>query len=102
MPRPARAFTAESFALEGRLLLTAAPASTLLPPPPIVQFVTAMNDGGTPQPGPIQVVAQNAGEATVVLSRSDTVGSLQVEVMTQPNPSSPYVGPMVGAVDQTV
>ena len=36
----------------------------------------------------------------MTLSRSDTVGSLQVEVTT--DPSSPYVGVNVGAVDQTV
>jgi hypothetical protein len=47
----------------------------------------------------IQVVTQQAGEATVTLSRSDTAGSLQVQVQTE---SSPYVGVNVGAVDQTV
>jgi hypothetical protein len=46
------------------------------------------------------VVTQQAGEATVTLSRSDTAGSMQVEVST--DPSSPYVGVNVGAVDQTV
>jgi hypothetical protein len=45
------------------------------------------------------VVSQDAGEATVRLSRSDTAGSLRVEVTTAP---SPYVGVNVGAVDQTV
>jgi hypothetical protein len=48
----------------------------------------------------IQVVSQQAGEATVMLSRTDTAGSLQVEVTT--DPSSPYVGVNVGAVDQMV
>jgi len=46
------------------------------------------------------VVTQQAGEATVTLSRSDTAGSLQVQVTT--DPSSPFVGVNVGAVDQTV
>ena len=46
------------------------------------------------------MVTQQAGEATVTLSRTDTAGSLQVEVTT--DPSSPYVGVNVGAVDQTV
>ena len=48
---------------------------------------------------PIQMVTQQAGEATVTLSRTDTAGSLQVEVTTGP---SSYVGVNVGAVDQTV
>jgi hypothetical protein len=65
-----------------------------------VQFESA-----TPSPyvlgGPaFQVVTQQAGEATVTLSRSDTAGPLRVEVAT--DPSSPFVGVNVGAVDQTV
>ena len=109
MPRPARAFTAESFELEGRLLLAAGSASTRTSLP-VVKFVTP----GPPQLGPFQVVTQQAGEATVTLSRSDTAGSLRVLVTTDPVPPSagenvaagdllqPLVGVNVGAVDQMV
>jgi hypothetical protein len=95
MSRPARAFTAESFELEGRLLLAVARASTF-PPPPTVQFESATSLPNYTGVGEaIEVVTQQAGEATVTLSRSDTAGSLQVQVQTS---SSPYVG----AVDPTV
>ena len=94
MSRSARAFTAESFELEGRLLLAAESVPPALLPP--VQFVTASPLGLAP----VEVVTQQTGEATVMLSRTDTAGSLQVEVTT--DPSSPYVGVNVGAVDQTV
>jgi hypothetical protein len=49
---------------------------------------------------PVQVVAQQAGEATVTLTRPDTTGVLQVRVKT--DAASPFVGVNVGAVDQTV
>jgi hypothetical protein len=49
---------------------------------------------------PTQVVMQQGGNATVMLSRSDTAGSLQVEVKT--DSYSPAVGVNVGAVDQMV
>ena len=45
------------------------------------------------------MVNQDAGQATVTLSRSDTAGSLRVNVTTA---ASPYVGVNVGAVDQPV
>lgn len=94
MPRPARAFTAESFALEGRLLLAVAPASTPTNPP-TVQFV-GVTDSSAVFNIPVQVVTQRAGKATVTLERSDAAGSLRVHVTT--GASSPYVG----AVDRTV
>ena len=46
------------------------------------------------------MVGQQDGVATVVLTRSDNMGKLQVQVTT--DPSSPGVGVNVGAVDQTV
>jgi hypothetical protein len=46
------------------------------------------------------VVGQQDGVATVVLTRNDNRGRLQVQVTT--DPSSPAVGVNVGAVDQTV
>ncbi len=46
------------------------------------------------------MVGQQDGVATVVLTRSDNSGRLQVQVTT--DPSSPAVGVNVGAVDQTV
>ncbi len=49
---------------------------------------------------PTQVVGQQDGVATVVLTRNDNRGRLQVQVTT--DPSSPAVGVNVGAVDQTV
>ena len=104
MPRPARAFTAESFELEGRLLLAARfPTTSAVPPPPPpppVQFESAMSflpASGTsfvPLTGtsePFQVVSQQAGEATVVLSRTDTAGSLQV-LVTESSSSPNVVG----------
>ncbi len=92
MPRPARAFAAAPFELEGRLLLSAGPASTP-EKPPIVRFVG--DQSGTPR-FPTQVVTQQAGEATVTLSRPDTAGPLQVEVATY------GYTPYVGATDQTL
>jgi hypothetical protein len=84
--------------LSYNLVLTVkASASTL--PPATLQFENATPAGGAQTYGPVQVVAQQAGEATVTLSRSDSVGSLRVEVTTEP---SPCVGVNVGAVDQTV
>jgi hypothetical protein len=49
---------------------------------------------------PTQLVGQQDGVATVVLTRNDNRGRLQVQVTT--DPSSPAVGVNVGAVDQTV
>ncbi len=49
---------------------------------------------------PTQVVGQQDGVATVVLTRNENIGRLQVQVTT--DASSPAVGVNVGAVDQTV
>jgi len=98
MTRSRRTFLPGLMALEGRRLLAKAHApipidenvqfnSTAIPGPPL----------GTP---PTQVVGQQDLVATVVLSRSDNRGRLQVRVAT--DPSSPAVGVNVGAVDQTV
>jgi hypothetical protein len=65
-----------------------------------VQFESATSLYAAVGGAPIEVVTQQAGEVTVRLSRIDTAGSLQVQVTT--DPSSPYVGVNVGAVDQTV
>jgi hypothetical protein len=94
MCRPSREFRAESFELEGRLLLAVGHAS--IPVTELVHFESNTSPGATP---PTQVVTQQVGEATVTLSRSNTAGSLQVQVTTDP---SPAVGVNVGAVDQTV
>lgn len=103
MPRPARAFTAGPFALEGRLLLAARfhPTSTIPAPlPPSVQFESATSTTFAVADVPIQVVTQQAGEASVMLSRTDTAGSLQVEV-SKDSFSPNVVGVNVGAGDQT-
>jgi hypothetical protein len=94
MRHPPRAFKAEACALEGRLLM----AST--PPTAPVEFVGSTALGGV-LPWPIQIVTQQAGTATVTLSRTDTAGPLQVEV-TMNASIAPLEGANVGAVDQTV
>jgi hypothetical protein len=84
--------------LSYNLVLTVkASASTL--PPTTLKFENATASYGAQTPYPVQAITQQVGEATVTLSRSDSVGSLRVEVTTAP---SPYVGVNVGAVDQTV
>jgi hypothetical protein len=99
-----RGFSAESFELEGRKLLTGvhhmapAPAS-MLPPTPFVGFSTTetMGDLGTRH---VEVVAQQAGKVTLPLARlGSTTGETQVRVTTEP---SPAVGVNVPPVDQTV
>lgn len=90
MRHPTRAFKAEICELEGRLLMASAP------PPSPVRFV-ASTELGTVLPSSIQIVTQQAGSATVTLSRTDTAGPLQLEVTT-----SQLSGMNVGAVDQTV
>ena len=90
MRRPTREFKAEACELEGRLLMASNP------PPSSVQFVASTEIRG--YPWPFQIVTQQAGKATVTLSRTDTAGPLQVEVTTDPR----YWGGNVGAVDQTV
>ncbi len=96
MYRPRREFKAESFALEGRLLLAARPQ---------VHVPSSAEFEGTTIPGTTtlsQVVTQQDGEATVPLMGfiQPGTGSFQVEVAT--DPASPAVGVNVGAVDQTV
>ena len=75
---PSTPFKAESFELEGRLLLTAGAASTHTKLP-AVWF-----QGTTPsllgKNYPTETVTQDAGEATLTLERSNTAGSLRVEV----------------------
>jgi len=109
MCRPTREFTAESFELEGRLLQTVVPVLTRpltpaatpgSPPSPSTVRFESVTDVQGYVSSPVQVVAQQAGEATVTLTRPDTAGALQVRVKT--DASSPFVGVNVGAVDQTV
>src|SRR4051794_31431014 len=96
MRRPRREFRAESFELEGRLLLATGTASTPAGFLPLQFEGTTISSGF----GPTQVVTQRAGKAIVTLLRSNTAGNLQVQVMTDPN--SPFVGVNVGAVNQMV
>ena len=79
--------------------------TTADPPPPTISV--SFNSGADIGAGTnvfmgmrIQVVPQNAGEATVTLSRATTVGSLSVKVST--SPSDPAVGVNIGAVDQVI
>lgn len=93
-----REYRAECVELEGRSLLSTLPVESRrirLIRKTRTQSSYASERGGTP----IQLVTQNAGEATVKLLRYDSAGSLQVRVTTVP---SPAVGVNVGAVDQTV
>jgi hypothetical protein len=96
MCRPRREFRAESFALEGRLLLAISPQINV---PPTVDFE------GTTIPGTTnlsQVVTQQDGEATVSLSGYIQPGTGTLQVVVATDPSSPAVGVNVGAVAQTV
>jgi hypothetical protein len=95
MPRQARAFKAEACELEGRLLMASDP------PNYAVQFV-GLPGIAYAYGDPIQIVTQQAGTATVTLSRSVTTDALQVEVATDPSTGSALQGGNVGAVDQTV
>ena len=130
MHRRSREFKAESFELEGRVLLANAHAS--IPGPVYVEFqgtaiplststtqatttqatttqatttqatTTQATTPTTPTKAtpttttttPTQVVGQQDGVATVVLTRNDNRGRLQVQVTT--DPSSPAVGVNVG------
>ena len=127
MHRRFREFKAKSFELEGRLLL--AHTHALIPAPAYVEFLgtsmppstpatttptqttptqatptqatpTAATPTTTTPTTPTQVVGQQDGAATVVLTRNQNIGRLKVQVTT--DPSSPAVGVNVGAVDQTV
>ena len=96
MCRPRREFRAESFALEGRLLLAISPQINV---PSTVGFE------GTTIPGTTnlsQVVTQQDGEAAVSLSGYIQPGTGTLQVVVATDPSSPAVGVNVGAVDQTV
>ena len=66
-----------------------------------MQFESATSSADSLGDAPIQVVTQQAGEATVTLSRTDTAGSLQVAGDDGPV-LAVVVGVNVGAVDQTV
>jgi hypothetical protein len=99
MVRPPREFRAESFELEGRLLLARAHAA--IHHNETVLFASATSAGLAPgSTSPTQEVGQQDGSATVVLSRSSPIGTTQVRVTT--DPLSPAVGVNVDAVDQTV
>lgn len=96
MCRPRREFRAESFALEGRLLLAISRQFSI---PATVGFE------GTTIPGTTQlsqVVTQQDGEATVSLTGFIQPGTGTLQVVVATDPSSPAVGVNVGAVDQTV
>jgi hypothetical protein len=91
MRRQSREFRAESFELEGRLLL--ANAHALIPGPAYVEFqgtsippstppTTTTTRATPPTTTPTQVVGQQDGVATVVLTRNDNRGRLQVQVST--------------------
>jgi hypothetical protein len=83
MHRRSREFKAESFELEGRLLL--ANAHALIHGPAYVEFQgTSIPPSMTPTTTPTQVVGQQDGVATVVLTRNDNRGRLQVQVTTDP------------------
>jgi hypothetical protein len=100
MSRPSRAFRAESFQLEGRLLLATPQAAIPVAVYPKSQATTT--SGFTPAPAapPTEVVGQQDGAATVVFTRSESARAQQVRVTT--DPSSPAVGVNVGAVNKTV
>jgi len=126
MKRPVHAFRATVFELETRALqakLTPTPpAPPPPPPPPSTHPIYEVRFGGpasSPSNAFTQQVSQNSSVATVILSRSSVSGivdgpspghglsrvnssipPLQVQVTT--DPSSPYVGVNVEAVNQTV
>ena len=84
-----------SFELEGRLLLASGLAA--VPAGGSVQFSGFTSPGSASL---MEVVGQQDGPATVMLTRSNGTGKVQVQVTT--DPSSPAVGVNVGAVNQTV
>jgi hypothetical protein len=96
MCRPRREFRAESFALEGRLLLAILPHLHVRPTVGFEGIIIP----GTKKVS--QVVMQQDGEATVSLSGSIPPGTGPLQVVVATDPSSPAVGVNVGAVDQTV
>jgi hypothetical protein len=93
------------FALEGRALqaaLAPATASIAIPAADLPQTSTVdfQTPGTSASNVSTQQVSQQSAAATVVLERSNLTSALQVQVTT--DPSSPYVGVNVGAVNQTV
>ena len=105
MRRSPREFRAESFELEGRLLLTTVQASHHVRSQE-VRFLSTTQvtpPAGSPNnPPPVQVVGQQDGQAVVTLSRFGSIGPGRMQVRVTTDPSSPAVGVNVGAVDQTV
>jgi hypothetical protein len=104
MKRSLRAFCATVFEFEERALQTRLPLIIPPPPPPTygVGFGVFWSNSSTVF---TQEVSQQSSVATVILSHNTTTGTgepplLQVQVTT--DPSSPYVGVNVGAVNQTV
>lgn len=103
MKRPARAFCPAVSELEGRELQAA-----LAPPPadPIPDYVVGFGTSPFLPYVSTQVVSQQSLGATVILARNKNWTSaedlplLNVQVTT--DPTSPYVGVNVGAVNQTV
>lgn len=99
MKRLSRAFCPAVSELEGRAL------QATLAPPPADPPPTHVGFGVSPWMPQVltQVVSQQSTAATVILSRSTSPEEfplLHVQVTT--DPTSPYVGVNVGAVDQTV
>jgi len=81
---------------------TTTPTSTPITPMPTTPTTPTLTSPTLASPTtPItQVVGQQDRVATVILTRNENVGRLQVQVST--DPASPAVGVNVGAVDQTV
>jgi hypothetical protein len=105
MKRPARALRATVFELDRRALLAGLAPAPPVPSMPTVDLVS-FGDGGAGDGSSVmtQVVGQQNGSAVVNVARGNSYGEVnhvtQVRVTT--DPSSPYVGVNVGAVDQVV
>lgn len=104
MKRSLRAFCATVFELEERALQAtlAPPPTTSVPTTAVVGFGDSIN---APSPVFSQEVSQQSSVATVILSRvygTDAGGPPLMQVQVTTDPSSPYVGVNVGAVNQTV
>ncbi len=106
MKRSPRAFCPTVFELEERALQAKLTLTPLPPPPPpstyVVGFGVYLSNSSNVF---TQEVSQQSSAATVILSRNWVSGGtdyplMQVQVTT--DPSSPYVGVNVGAVNQTV
>ena len=79
---------------------TSTSTSTSMPPTLPTPTLSTPTTPTTTTATPSEVVGQQDGVATVVLTRNDNRGRLKVQVIT--DPGSPAVGVNVGAVDQTV